>query len=73
MPPVAAQPAEEEESNPAESAAPEGEEGEQPPTQIHTGTGQNSLTFAIFVSVVFSFMFSVSSVNVSDSVLPSRS
>ncbi|XP_042263782.1 brefeldin A-inhibited guanine nucleotide-exchange protein 2 [Thunnus maccoyii] len=38
-PVVAAQPAEEAESNPAESAAPEGDEGEQPPTQIHTGTG----------------------------------
>lgn len=45
-PPTATQPAEEGDKpetspNPAESVTTEGEEAEQQPTEIHSGTGQN--------------------------------
>ncbi len=50
-PPTAAQPAEGDkpESNP--NPATEGEEGEQQPTQLHSGTGQNLNVYAIFILV----------------------
>lgn len=54
-PPTTAQPAEdgdksESNSNPVETAATEGEEGEQRPAQTHSGTGRNVLVSVLFFS-----------------------
>lgn len=56
-PPTAAQPAEE---GDYPEVNPEGEEGGQQPTQIHSGAGHNSLVYAIFFFAILSFMSSAS-------------
>lgn len=60
MPPTALQPAEEGnkpegDPNPAETTG--GEEAEQRPTQIHSGTGQNSVALVIFFSAKCKYTF----------------